>query len=145
LEDRKLLSTAVAPAAEVSALAKPRSVHVVGSIAGGEFLVQSRQIMLGYIGSGTLEILGTVQMRVNFTASIPPLPRTTLTLTSTSGALTFVDKATYPGLGLNRLTLQQGTGAYAGWTGTGRLIIKLKPGFGHVLATTNSFNLTLRV
>lgn len=146
LEDRNLLSTAVASVAEVSPLVKAHPIHIVGSIPGGVIQAQVHQIAFGFEGAGTLGILGPVQTKMTFVQTKSATGSATLTLTSNQGTLTFLDQSKSGGFGRNSLKLLQGTGAYAGWSGTGSLVIKFTGpgGYRHVQPDVNIFKLTLR-
>jgi hypothetical protein len=66
-----------------------------------------------------------------------------VTLTSSAGPLTFrvVEKRTGP----LKLTVQNGTGTYAGDSGTGTVNVQITdPGYRHLFTDTNKFRLTLK-
>jgi hypothetical protein len=128
LESRQLLS--VSPtSAEVSALAKPQPLQVVGSLTGTETgLLSPPGIALK--ATGDLGMLGPVQLQG--TTLINPRTGLTLptgsvfTLTSAQGTMTFTAKFNH---GVEVLTLKrQHSGAFAGLTGTGRLVQTTVPG-----------------
>ena len=116
LESRQLLS--VSPtSAEVSVLAKPKHFQVVGALTGTEGALLSRPGS-AFSVTGELGMLGPVQLQ----STIPLRSRTrnVFTLTSAQGTMTFTAKNTH---GVYTLTLKrQHSGAFAGWTGTGRLV-----------------------
>jgi hypothetical protein len=146
LEERQLLShsPALAPG-DVSLVDKPKSASAVGSIVGTWFVPDY------WTGSGNLAVLGSVQ----FEMKIPQYGgytahRGTLTLTTSTGTLTFgvVEKGSLGPHHPAELTVQGGTNAYAGWTGTGTVTPSLIPGPAHYsreFPDENSFKLKLKV
>jgi hypothetical protein len=108
--------------AEVSALAKSKPFQVVGSLTGTETALLG-QPSIALKATGELGSLGPVQLQ----STIPALPRAKVvfTLTSAQGTMTFTGKFK----GVFILTLKrQHSGAFAGWTGTGRLVQTTVPG-----------------
>jgi hypothetical protein len=139
LEGRQLLSHIVALAAgDVSIFAKPRlkTTSVVGKIPGTWYVPDN------WIGSGNLTGLGTVQMAMK----IPhyggySTKHGTMTLSSGTGTLTFavVEKCLSP----MKLTVENGTNSYKGWSGNGTFTwIGTPP--GRQLPTENTFKLKLK-
>jgi hypothetical protein len=122
LESRQLLS--VSPtSAEVPALAKSKPFQVVGSLTGTETALLS-QLGIALKATGELGMLGPVQLQ----STIPfgSRARNVFTLTSAQGTMTFTANDIH---GVFALTLKrQHSGAFAGWTGTGRLVQTTVPG-----------------
>ena len=130
LESRQLLS--VSPtSAEVSALAKAKHFQVVGSLTGSTTFILSPP-STSLVATGELGSLGPVQLRGTFLypPAAGPHVRIGFTLTSAQGTLTFT--STYSSkVGVHHgytLKLKNRTGAYARWTGTGRLVQTTVPG-----------------
>ena len=123
LESRQLLSVSHIPA-QVSALAKPKQFKVVGSLTGTETALLG-QPAIALKATGQLGSLGAVTLQ----STLPVFPRAKVvfTLTSPQGTMTFTGKF-IPG-GVYNLTLKRPhSGAFAGWTGTGRLVQTTVPG-----------------
>jgi hypothetical protein len=122
LESRQLLS--VSPtSAEVSALAKSKPLQVVGSLTGTETGLQG-QPAIALKATGELGMLGPVQLQS--TIPLESRARNVFTLTSAQGTMTFTAKDNH---GVFTLKLmRQHSGAFAGWTGTGRLVQTTVPG-----------------
>ena len=126
LESRQLLS--VSPTtAEVSVLAKSKQFTVVGTLTG------SLTITPGHPGeslvaTGDVGKLGTVQLQG--TDPKGTHKGVVFTFTSAQGTLTFTSTySSKPGVHNGyTLKLKKRTGAYAGWTGTGKLKITAPPG-----------------
>jgi hypothetical protein len=136
LETRRLLSAA-----------KPRTFPVNGSIGGIEGYTHSpsnfNYATLYINGSGTLPVLGAVQM----TVSVPPSPTAaehgTLTLAASEGTLNF-NLVSRPH-SKTMLTLSSGTGAYVHYKGSGTLVVEITdpPGYRHQFDVINTFKLKL--
>ena len=147
LEGRQLLSHLIALAAgEVSILAraKPKTMSIGGTIAG-TYGVSASTIpeTANFDGSGNLPVLGLVQMRTTIPELTSPTEHGTMTLTTSAGTLTFgvVQKSRSP----LKLTLKHGTNAYAGWSGSGTLTVKLtESGYRHLFTDENTFKLKLK-
>jgi hypothetical protein len=151
LETRQLLSSIMdAHPGTESRAAKPHTVSVNGSLSGIEGFTHgsssnpSFNNATEYLdGSGTLPVLGAVQM----TASIPPSPtsteRGTLTLAASEGTLDF-NLVSSPH-GHTKLTLTGGTGAYRGYNGSGTLLVNItNPGYRHQFDVISTFKLKLK-
>jgi hypothetical protein len=122
LESRQLLS--VSPtSAHVSALARPKPFTVVGTLTGSLTISPPSE---STVATGELGQLGTVQLQG--TDPTGTHKGVVFTFTSAQGTLTFTSTFK-PGVhGGYTLTLKKRTGAYAGWTGTGKLNITGPPG-----------------
>ena len=124
LESRQLLSVSTT-SAHVSALARPKPFTVVGTLTGSLTISPPSE---STVATGELGRLGTVQLQG--TDPKGTHKGVVFTFTSAQGTLTFT--STYsskvgPHEGYT-LTLKKRTGAYARWTGTGRLNIMAPPG-----------------
>jgi hypothetical protein len=94
-------------------------------------------------GSGTLRPLGMVQMTTTIPNSVRSTQHGTMTLVASEGTINFkvVEKRSGP----LELTVQNGTGAYAGYSGSGTLKVAITdPGYRHIFTTTNTFKLKLK-
>ncbi len=144
LESRQLLSVSPTPA-EVSALAKSKPFHVVGSLTGPTHPIANQPGEISLVATGELGSLGPVQVQTTFPDA--PHSRFVLPLTSAQGTLTFTAKSAKSGGFKYTLTLMQGTGAYTGWTGTGTLTMTplTPPGIpGQPVLAGLSLRLTLK-
>jgi hypothetical protein len=144
LESRQLLS--VSPtSAEVSALAKAKPFQVVGSLTGSLTPIPNQPSAFSLAATGELGSLGTVQVQTTYPDV--PRPRFVFPITSAQGTMTFTVKNAKSSRYEYTLTLQQGTGAYTGWTGTGTLNMMPigGPGTpGQPVPTSFSLRLTLK-
>jgi hypothetical protein len=149
LEGRRLLSSAAGlRPTDVSQLARVKSLSVKGTIGGTTGFDHNdpanfNDVTAFFDGSGTLPRLGVVQM----TTTIPNSPRLTqhgtMVLVVSEGTINFkvVEKRSGP----LQLTVQNGTGAFAGYSGSGTLKVKITdPGYRHIFTTTNAFKLNLK-
>jgi hypothetical protein len=151
LEGRLLLSQSfIRMPAEVSVLAKPKakSISVTGTISGTTGLTfantSSYTDPVQYIdASGNLPFLGLVQMTTSVRDVGHRKNRGTMALTSSAGTLTLgvVEKTKGP----LSLTVDNGTGAYAGYSGSGTLkVVITDPGYRHIFTTNNTLKLKLK-
>ena len=130
MESRQLLS--VSPtSAEVSALAKAKHFTVVGTLTGSLTISPPSESL---VATGDVGELGTVQLQG--TDPKGTHKGVVFTFTSAQGTLTFTSTySSKPGVHNGyTLTLKNRTGAYAGWTGTGKLNITAPPGPAPVVA-----------
>jgi hypothetical protein len=148
LESRQLLSRTVGLAPDVSVFAKPeqKTMSVAGTIAGVYSVTLGTTFsstVENFNGSGSLPILGPVQMKTTVSTSGGNTQHGTMTLTTGTGTLTLavVVKRTGP----FKLTVQNGTNAYAGWSGSGAVTVKLtESGYHHSFTDENAFKLKLK-
>ena len=149
LEKRRLLSQALLrPPNDVSVLANPKlnAVSVVGTIEGTYFVSfggTSSSTVENYDGSGTLPVLGLVQLRTTIPA-LARFPRHgTMTLTTGEGTLTLA--AVERQRGPLQLTVRNGTNVYAGWHGSGTVTVRSTiSGYHRIFPDTNAFKLKLK-
>ena len=135
LESRELLS--VSPtSAEISALAKSKQVVVVGSLTGSLTISPPSELL---VATGDVGTLGTVQLQG--TDPKGTHKGVVFTFTSAQGTLTFTSTfSSKPGVHSGyTLKLKNRTGAYARWTGTGKLDITGPPGPPPVVAPGQPF------
>ena len=125
LESRQLLSVAH-PSAEVSTLAKSKQFKESGTLNGSFTTVQTGasivQTSTSFVAAGDVGSLGSVQLQSLI--PIQPHAKVVFTLTSAQGTMTFAAKAIGHQGGYSLTLNKQHTGAYAGWTGTGQLILR---------------------
>ena len=141
LEGRRLLSHAATPLpADVCVPASlKKTVSVVGTIPG--IWAAPKNVF----GSGNLPALGHVQFgtRIPFSGGIG-VEHATLILTTGVGTLTFA-VTSRGGHTLLNLTVQSGTNAYAGWSGSGTMTYKLTEfGYHREFTDLNTFKLRLK-
>ena len=135
LESRQLLS--VSPTStHVSALARPKPFTVVGTLTGSLTISPPSE---STVATGELGRLGTVQLQG--TDPKGTHKGVVFTFTSAQGTLTFTSTFSSK-VGVHEgytLTLKHPTGAYAGWTGTGKLNITAPPGPAPVVGPGQPF------
>ncbi len=127
LESRQLLSVAH-PSAEVSVLAKSKQFTVAGTLTGSLTVTPGGNPVESVVATGDLGKLGTVQLQA--TDPKGTHKGVVFTFTSAQGTLTFTSTFSSKN-GAHHgytLTLKHRTGAYAKWTGTGRLETTAPPG-----------------
>ena len=149
LEGRRLLSSSAGlrPTA-LSLVDRAKSLSVKGVIGGTTGFDHNNSsnfndVTAFFDGSGTLPILGLVQM----TTTIPNTGRLTqhgmMALVASEGTINF--KVLQKRSGPLDLTVQNGTGAYAGYSGSGTVkVVITDPGYRHIFTTTNAFKLKLK-
>jgi hypothetical protein len=149
LEGRQLMSHTVAlVAADVSVLAKrkPKTISVVGTIVGTystSLGTSFSSTVDNYDGAGNLPVLGLIQMTTTVPTSGRPTQHGTMTLTSGAGTLTLA--VVVQRKGPIKLMVQNGTNAYAGWSGSGTVQVMLtESGYRHSFTDENAFKLKLR-
>ena len=126
LESRQLLSVSH-PSAEVSVLAKSKQFTVAGTLTGSLTITPGGNPVESVVATGDLGTLGTVQLQ----AADPKGTHkgVVFTFTTAQGTLTFTSTfSSNPVHDGYTLTLKHRTGAYAKWTGTGRLNVTAPPG-----------------
>jgi hypothetical protein len=146
LEHQRLLSQprALSPI-EVSLLAPDHrsTVSVVGTIAGEFSFKRTPPPSVDFSGSGSLPILGLVQMEAVLPMSDNGRTEDgTMTLNTNAGTLILrVDVAGNHPL---KLTVLEGTGAYTGWKGSGTMSETNQPGYyREFIPDRNAFKLKL--
>ena len=145
LEQRQLLSHVMGSAtARASAFADPKTVSVTGKITG-TFSVsfEGTETLQSYKAMGNLRGLGFVEMNATIPLSGIETNRGTMTLATNQGMLEFgvVQKGKAP----EKLTLQQGNGAFTGWTGNGTVTAtETGGGYAHLVPIKNIFKLKLK-
>jgi hypothetical protein len=151
LERRQLLShTAGFRPGDVSVFAKPKpkTIAVNGTISGTagndhDNSSNFNDVTTYFDGSGSLPVLGFVQMTSAVPSSAGSTARGTMTLATSAGTLNLkvIEKRTGP----LDLTVQNGTGAYAGYSGSGTLkVVITDPGYRHSFTTNNTLKLKLK-
>ena len=145
LEQRQLLSHVMGSAtALASAYAEPKAISVTGKITG-TFSVsfEGTETLQSYKASGNLRGLGFVEMNATIPLSASDTNRGTMTLTSNQGMLQF--GVVQKGKSAEKLTLQQGTGAFTGWKGNGTVTAtETGSGYAHLVPIKNAFKLKLK-
>ena len=135
LESRQLLS--VSPTtAEVSVLAKSKQFTVAGTLTGSLTISPPSE---STVATGDVGKLGTIQLQG--TDPNGTHKGVVFTFTSAQGTLTFTSTfSSKPGVHNGyTLKLKKRTGAYARWTGTGKLNITAPPGPAPVVVPGQPF------